>query len=175
MKYFNEEIVPENHLDIIRQFDEEWQSYEGRPDVNFVSKTEVQDNSGIDPVVLSYVIDKVPTFAVVQPTEDKERIKRAVLEEAGIPTENMLHGLLMSIESNGVDEQRMQKAFDDWIMYYEQPAATNFNCIVCHLIVKADSDNLFRLSKAFPEHVRVFVENQLLKDVPAEKLSEGAI
>lgn len=103
----------------------------------------------------------------------KEEIKRAILEEAGIPTEDMLQGLLMSIESNNYcTEERMEQACNDWVRYYENPCATNFNCIICHLICKADSDNLFRLSKGFPEHVRIFVENQLLKDVPEEKLAQ---
>lgn len=96
----------------------------------------------------------------------------SVLDELGIPTENMLQGLLMSIESNGYDENRLDIAYKDWQYYYDNPSATNFNCIICHLICKADSDNLYRLSKGFPEHVRVFIEMQLLKNVPEEKLSE---
>lgn len=99
-----------------------------------------------------------------------QKPERAVLEDQGIPTENMLQGLLMSIESNGTQPERMEKAFQDWVDYYEVADATNFNAIICHLITKADSDNLFRLSKGFPEHVRIFVENQLLKDIPSEKL-----
>lgn len=103
----------------------------------------------------------------------QEELKRALLEEAGIPTENMLQGLLMSIESNNNStEERTAQAYNDWVRYYEDPCATNFNCIICHLICKADSDNLFRLSKGFPEHVRIFIENQLLKKVPEEKLTE---
>lgn len=102
-----------------------------------------------------------------------KEIEQAVLEEAGIPTENMLQGLLMSIESNNNStEERIDQAYKDWVRYYEDPCATNFNCIICHLICKADSDNLFRLSKGFPEHVRIYVENQLLKNVPKEKMTQ---
>lgn len=92
--------------------------------------------------------------------------------DLGIITENVLHGILMSIESNGYDNARLEKAYEDWEFYYNNSSSTNFSCILCHLICKADSDNLFRLSKAFPEHVRVFIEMNLLKDVPEEKLKE---
>lgn len=94
------------------------------------------------------------------------------LEECGIPTVNTLQGILMSIESNGYKDDRLETAYKDWEYYYDNPVATNFNCIICHLICKADAENLYRLSKGFPEHVRVFIEMQLLKDVPEEKLAE---
>ena len=96
----------------------------------------------------------------------------ALLEECGVPTENFFQGLLMSIESNGYKGDRLEKAYKDWQYYYDNPSATNFNSVICYLICKADTDNLYRLSKGFPEHVRVFVEMQLLKDVPEEKLSQ---
>ena len=98
--------------------------------------------------------------------------KETFLEEAGIPTTNTLHGILMSIESNGFKEDRLETAYKDWEFYYDNPSATNFNCVICYLICKADNDNLYRLSKGFPEHVRVFIEMQLLKDVPEEKVNQ---
>ena len=94
------------------------------------------------------------------------------LKEVGVPTEDFFQGLLMSIESNGYNENRLEKAYEDWQYYYNNPSATNFNSVICYLICKADTDNLFRLSKGFPEHVRVFIEMHLLKDVPEEKLKE---
>lgn len=102
-----------------------------------------------------------------------EPLELAVLEENGIPTEDMLQGVLMSIESNNnISGDMLNKALSDWEKYYNIPDATDFYSLVCHLICKADSDNLFRLSKAFPEHVRIYVETQLLKDVPEDKLVE---
>lgn len=104
--------------------------------------------------------------------QEGEQAVKALMEEAGIPTVDMLQGLLMSIESNGYKEDRLEKAYEDWQFYYDNPSATNFNSIICFLICKADSDNLFRLSKGFPEHVRVFIEMQLLKDIPEDKIQE---
>lgn len=95
------------------------------------------------------------------------------MNDLKIVTENVLHGVLMSIESNNfIQEDRLDKAYTDWELFYSNPQATNFNCIICHLICKADADNLYRLSKGFPEHVRVFIEMNLLKDVPQEKLDQ---
>lgn len=105
-------------------------------------------------------------------TNNDSQAINTFLEDHGVPTENMLHGLLMSIESNGYNIDRLEKAYLDWQYYYDNPSATNFSSVICYLICKADSDNLYRLSKGFPEHVRVFVETLLLKDVPEEKLAQ---
>lgn len=104
--------------------------------------------------------------------KEMEQLEKAILEQAGVPTNNFLQGVLMSIESNGYDQEVLIQAYDHWTNFYTNPDATNFSSIVCHLIKKADTDNLYRLSKGFPELVKVYVETQLLKDVPAEKIEQ---
>lgn len=103
--------------------------------------------------------------------EPKETLDN-FLNKAGVLTQDTFQGLLMHIESNGYNEERLETAYKDWELYYEDPSATNFNSIVCHLICKADSENLYRLAKGFPEHVRVFIEMQLVGNASQEKLNE---
>lgn len=81
-----------------------------------------------------------------------------------IPTKDFYMGLIMSTESAGLEIERVEKALHDWEMYYSQPDATNFSHFLCYLICKADKDNLFRLSKGFPEHIRIFAEKQILAE-----------
>lgn len=97
----------------------------------------------------------------------------AMLEELGIVTKDTLMGLIMSTESAGIDDNLYNKAIDSWERYYNSgQVETNFNWLLCHLICKADSDNLFRLSKGYPEMVRVFAELNLKALSNPEKVAE---
>lgn len=94
-----------------------------------------------------------------------------ILEEAGIPTKEQFMGLILSTESNGLDEDRMTQAFNDWARYYSGDD-TNFGWVLCHLICKADIYNLHRISKGFPEHIRVFAEKNILALADPEKVEQ---
>lgn len=94
-----------------------------------------------------------------------------MLTEAGIPTNDQLMGLVLSTESAGLDDARMEQAFNDWTRYYSSDE-TNFGWVLCHLICKADLHNLHRISKGFPEHVRVFAEKNILSAVDPDKVEQ---
>lgn len=104
-------------------------------------------------------------------TENQEISKEELLKSAGIPDNDQFMGLIMSTESNGLDEDMMDQAFQDWRNYYGTNS-TNFGWVLCHLISKADIYNLHRLSKGFPEHVRVFAENHIIASVSKDKIDE---
>lgn len=104
--------------------------------------------------------------------ENNQELLEEICKEAGIPTKDDFMGLVMSTESNGLDEARMEKAFQDWRDYYSDHDYTNFGFTLCHLINKADLVNLHRISKGFPEHIRIFAEKNLLADVSEEKKAE---
>ena len=63
-----------------------------------------------------------------------------------------------------LDDKRMEQAFHDWTRYYAGNE-TNFGWVLCHLICKADIHNLHRISKGFPEHVRVFAEKNIIAHI----------
>lgn len=86
-----------------------------------------------------------------------------------VPDKNTWMGLIMSTESMGLDGEKMDEAFQDWEFFYKGCDYSNFNHILCHLICKADVDNLVALSKGFPEHIRIFAEKQILALTDKEK------
>lgn len=95
-----------------------------------------------------------------------------ILEQAGIPSKEQLMGLIMSIESNGCEASDLDKANDDWKRYYGDNDYTDYGWTLCHLIQKADFHNLYKLSKAYPAHVRIFAEAAILANVDKDKLEK---
>ena len=75
---------------------------------------------------------------------------------------DFLHGMLLSIESdNGYTEESVNQAVVDWNDFYEGTTDDRFIEDLCNLITEADKDQLFRISRGFPSHVKVFCEETL--------------
>lgn len=102
---------------------------------------------------------------------EQESTLDAILKEAGVPTPDQFMGLILSTESAGLDDKRMEQAFHDWTRYYAGND-TNFGWVLCHLICKADIHNLHRISKGFPEHVRVFAEKNIIAVADPDKVEQ---
>ena len=86
-------------------------------------------------------------------------------------TKDFYMGLIMSTESRGLEINRLDQAVLDWENFYKGEVNTDFNNILCFLISQADLDNLHRISKGYPEHIRVFCEKHILAqgDINEEK------
>lgn len=75
---------------------------------------------------------------------------------------DFLNGMLLSIESdNGYSEETVNKAVIDWSDFYEDSIKDKFTKDLCNLITEANKDQLFRISRGFPSHVKVFCEETL--------------
>lgn len=87
-------------------------------------------------------------------------------------TSDELMGLVMSTESNGLEEERLEVAVQDWTKYYTDNEHVDFGWCLCHLITKGDLEQLHRISKGFPEHIRVYAEKLIIDSVPQERVEE---
>ena len=91
--------------------------------------------------------------------------------QSKLDCKDLYMGLIMSTESQGLDIDRLDKAVKDWESFYNNEVDTNFSNILCFLICESNIDDLHRISKGFPEHVRLYCERQILenKDLKDEK------
>ena len=76
---------------------------------------------------------------------------------------DFLNGMLLSIESDsGYTEESVNQAVVDWNDFYEGTTDDRFIEDLCQLITDcSDKNQLFRVSRGFPSHVKVFCEEML--------------
>lgn len=94
------------------------------------------------------------------------------MTDSKILTKDQLMGLILSTESSNLDDDKLEQAIKDWDNYYSTDGSIDFGWILCHLITKADLSNLNRITKGFPEYVRIFVEKAILADIEPDKIKE---
>ena len=84
-------------------------------------------------------------------------------------TNDELNGLLLTTESANLKDEDLDQAEQDWKYYDNSESTVTFEWTICHAITKANYQQLHKLSKGYPAHVRIYVELILLENAGKTK------